>query len=88
MRVIGLVVARPHACAACCGGTTSQQERVARIGVVWLRELPQPPLPSNSPLVLLRQNLHQLGYVEGQNIAIEARFVVRQPISPFRQPVR
>ena len=54
---------------------------INRIGVVWLCSLPLAPLSPSSPLFLLRQSLRGLGHIEGQNIAIESRFMGRRPIT-------
>ena len=50
--------------------------KVPRIGVLWLGA------SSDSPYLLLdafRQGLRELGWVEGQNIAIEARYAEGEP---------
>ncbi len=51
-----------------------QTGKVYRIG--WLRFSPRPPTGSNH--VAFRQKLHELGYVEGQNLVIEYRSAKRK----------
>ncbi len=46
-----------------------QTGKVYRVG--WLRSSPRPPTNPNH--VTFRQKLHELGYVEGQNLAMEYR---------------
>jgi len=55
---------------AFCFSTEAQQpKKVPRIGVL------SPGSPGPSPLLdAFRQGLRELGYVEGQNVAIEYRF--------------
>ncbi len=52
------------------------QEAVKVYRVGWLRSSPRPP--SGRTHVAFRQKLHELGYVEGQNLAIEYRSAKRK----------
>ncbi len=61
---------------AMCGAVAEAQQpkKVIRIGVL------SPGFPGPSPLLdAFRQGLRELGYVEGQNIAIEHRFAEAKP---------
>jgi putative ABC transport system substrate-binding protein len=62
----------------CIALTTEAQQatKVHRIG----RLIPGPPLPNRDPLLeAFRQGLHDLGYVEGQNLVIEVRYAEGNP---------
>jgi len=58
--------------AAPLGAAAQPQARVARIGVIPSGS----PSTSSASIGAFRQRLRELGYVEGQNIAIEVRYVV------------
>jgi putative tryptophan/tyrosine transport system substrate-binding protein len=49
--------------------------KVPRIGLLWFGSPAVGPAPH---LEAFRQALHELGYVEGQNVAIESRAAVRR----------
>ena len=60
--------------ALCFYAEAQQPKKVPRIGVL------SPGFPGPSPLVdAFRQGLRELGYVEGQNIAVEYRFAEAKP---------
>jgi putative tryptophan/tyrosine transport system substrate-binding protein len=52
-----------------------QSERVSKIGVLW----PGVTFPPPPRMEAFRQALRQLGYVEGQNVAIELRYAQGGP---------
>ena len=59
--------------AAPLAGVAQEPGRIARIGVVW------PPASDRDPLIeAFKQGLHELGYVDGQNIRIEYRDVAAE----------
>ena len=55
----------------------AQSQKVHRIG--WLLSVPSASAPSVQALAAFRQELRDLGYVEGQNLAIEYRFAEGGP---------
>jgi putative ABC transport system substrate-binding protein len=58
-----------------------QSESIPKIGVLW----PGVSSPPSPRMESFRQALRQLGYVEGQNVAIELRYApggLQHPISP------
>jgi putative ABC transport system substrate-binding protein len=76
MRLIGLAVVL--ALGLSLGsqvGEAQQKDKVPRIAVIWFGTPPSPPLSPTSSLVQFRESLGELGYVEGQGIEIESRFV-------------
>jgi putative tryptophan/tyrosine transport system substrate-binding protein len=50
--------------------------KIPRLGVLFPAELPSPEEPS---LAAFRQALQQLGYVEGQTVAMESRYALGRP---------
>jgi putative ABC transport system substrate-binding protein len=58
--------------AAPLGAEAQQAGRVYRLGIL-RQTVPEPPNP-RSTMILLSTGLRELGYVEGQNLAIEHRF--------------
>ena len=60
-------------------GKAQQKGPSPRIGVIWLGTPASFPL---LPLVRFRESLSELGYVEGQDIAIESRSSVMARASP------
>lgn len=59
--------------AAPMAGDAQRPGKVPRVGFLCPRSKPGPPL------LALKQGLHELGYVEGQNIIIEDRFAGERP---------
>jgi putative ABC transport system substrate-binding protein len=53
-----------------------QVKTIPRIGILWGGSPPSEPAPSRDAF---RQGLRELGYAEGQNIALEERWAERQP---------
>src|SRR5262245_52211065 len=72
-----------HIAARRCGGgplaARAQQSKVARIGALYIG-----PADGESFKKELREGLHQLGYVEGKNIAFEFRSADGKARSPSR----
>jgi putative tryptophan/tyrosine transport system substrate-binding protein len=64
--LIGLILASTDSAEA------QQPKKTARIG--FLSALSPPPITSSSNIDALRQGLSELGWVEGQNLAIEYRW--------------
>ena len=56
--------------------------KLARIGVLWLGDLPPAPLPPKSGVAAFRDSLRELGWVVGQSISIESRFAPTSRIIP------
>src|SRR5262249_57679335 len=56
-------------------GEAEQKGKAPRLGVIWLGTPPSPPLSPTYAFVRFSENLRELGYVEGQNIEIDSRFV-------------
>jgi len=56
---------------AFCSGSEAQPSKVYRIGYL---SSGTRPLPSDAVLAAFRQRLREFGYVEGQNLTIEARY--------------
>lgn len=77
MRVMGLavvlavIILAPFPSEAQQGG----KRDIPRIGVIWLGTAPSQPISPTSSFVRFRESLGELGYVEGQSIEIESRFV-------------
>jgi len=65
---LGAVLAAPLAAEAQQGG------RVYRVGIL----APATPETASAPMALFRQSLERLGWMEGRNVSIEARFAERQ----------
>jgi putative ABC transport system substrate-binding protein len=53
-------------------------ERVSRIGFLAFGPPPPDPVPPAFPLTALREGLRELGYVEGQTIAVEERWTAAE----------
>ena len=49
-------------------GEAQHPDKVARVGVLW----PGPSVPTSPRMESLRQGLRESGYIEGQNVAIDA----------------
>ena len=73
-----LLTSLAGAFAAPLAAKAQPQAQVARIGVIFTAT-------SAAPLDAFRQRLRELGYVEGQNIAIEVRYTEAQPERLRRQ---
>ena len=56
-------------------GEAEQKGKAPLLGVIWLGTPPSPPLLPTYALVRFSENLRELGYVEGQDIEIDSRFV-------------
>jgi putative ABC transport system substrate-binding protein len=67
----GVAAAWPLAASAQQGGS------IARIGLLWPGDAP----PVSPRMESFRQGLRALGFVDGQNIAIELRYAQRGPNS-------
>src|SRR3989442_9351448 len=79
MRVIGLATIFPLGLTiAPLAAEAQQRGKVYRIGVIFTAM-------SAASLDAFRQRLRELGYVEGQNIAIEVRYTEAQPERLRRQ---
>jgi len=72
MRVIALVVILAVSLTLAPLAAETQSGKVFRIGIAG-------PAPGNPLLVVFRQGLRELGYVEGQNVALEVRSVDGRP---------
>jgi putative tryptophan/tyrosine transport system substrate-binding protein len=68
--------------ALCPSAEAQQPKKIPRIGVLSPASLEASPL-----MKAFREGLHELGYVEGQNIAVEYRFTGGDPESLRSSPV-
>ena len=55
-------------------GTYAQSVRIARVGVLSAGPPPSPTAPAPPTREALLRGLHELGWIEGQNIAFEYRY--------------